>query len=352
MPVEQKPPRTIVDMRADLTAWYRRTARHLPWRAPPDAALRTPAYRVWLSEVMLQQTTVAAVIPYFDRFTARWPTLTELAAADADAVLAAWAGLGYYSRARNLIACAHAVVDRHGGVLPAEPALLRALPGIGDYSAAAIAAIAYGADTVPVDANIERVVARLFAIARPLPAARREIAQAATALFPGSGGNGDFAQALMDLGATVCTARAPACLSCPIAAHCLGRQQGIAPDLPVKAPRAVRPERYGRALWIERRTGSAPAVWLVRRPATGLLGGMRALPGGDWGSQPAPAPAGTRTAGTVRHVFTHFVLHLTIDVADDPARADGEGDWWPLARLDAAGLPTLYRHAARLLHKD
>jgi A/G-specific adenine glycosylase len=338
-------------IRDALTGWYRRAARALPWRSPPDAAQRPDPYRVWLSEVMLQQTTVAAVQPYFARFTAQWPTLADLAAAEPEAVLAAWAGLGYYSRARNLIACARTVAEQHGGAFPADEAALRVLPGVGDYTAAAIAAIAFGRDdAVPVDANIERVVARLFAIAAPLPAGRAAIRAAARALWPARGG-GDFAQALMDLGATICTARNPACTRCPAAPWCEARSLGIAADLPVKAAKKAKPHRHGRALWIERGSGAARAVWLVRRPDRWMLGGMRALPGGEWTDSPPPpadAVAATRFIGTVRHVFTHFSLDLAVDRAGDTTLAVGVGEWWPIDRLDAAGLPTLYRRASEI----
>ncbi len=349
MPVERVLPEVgradLPAMRGALLDWYAGAARALPWRAPPRAAWRTDAYRVWLSEIMLQQTGVAAVAPYFARFVERWPTLRDLAAADAQDVLAAWAGLGYYSRARNLIACAAAVVERHDGIFPRSVEALRALPGIGDYSAAAIAAIAYGTPgAVPVDANIERVVARLFAIATPLPAGRRAIRAAATALWPEDDRGGDFAQALMDLGSRLCTARAADCAACPLARWCAGSQAGIALLLPVKPARRDKPTRRGRVSWIAR----DGAVWLVRRPPGGLLGGMRALPGDAWGDAlPPPAP-GSRAAGALRHVFTHFALDLTVDVIDDAAAAVGEGEWWPVARLDAAGLPTLYRRAAAL----
>lgn len=341
MPVESQ----LAAIRHALADWYRAHARTLPWRAPPGATARPDPYRVWLSEIMLQQTTVAAVAPYFAKFTTCWPTLADLAAADPEDVLAAWAGLGYYSRARNLIACAAAVVRDHGGVFPADEAALRALPGIGDYTAAAIAGIAFGiADAVPVDANIERVVARLFAIYAPLPAGRADIRAAARALWPTDGSGGDFAQAMMDLGSTLCTARAADCGACPLHDHCEGRRQGIALSLPVKPAKKVKPFRQGRATWIIHDNH----VWLVRRPAKGMLGGMRALPGSDWGDSLAPAPANSIDAGQLRHIFTHFALDLKVDVAADISLAVGEGEWWPIDRLDEAGLPTLYRRAAAL----
>ena len=337
---------------ATLIDWYAANARTLPWRAPPGSSARTHAYRVWLSEVMLQQTTVAAVAPYFERFTARWPTLADLAAADDADVLAAWAGLGYYSRARNLIACARAVVRDHGGTFPDSEAALRALPGVGAYTAAAIAAIAFGRVAIPVDANIERVIARLFAIDEPLPAAKRAITDAARSIWPGERQGGDFAQALMDLGATICTARNPDCVQCPLAVDCRAREQGTAAALPVKAAKRAKPHRHGRALWIERVSGGERSVWLVRRPDKGMLGGMRALPGGEWTEVQQASDANARPIGTVRHVFTHFSLDLVVERADAPPAGEQPGEWWPVEKLDEAGLPTLYRRAAELALKE
>lgn len=344
MPVESKSPSAIGEIRSALLRWYADHARTLPWRAPPGANARPDAYRVWLSEVMLQQTTVAAVTPYYQRFTSRWPTLADFAAADPADILAAWAGLGYYSRARNLIACARIVADAHGGIFPSDEAALRHLPGIGDYTAAAIAAIAFGQDAVPVDANVERVVARLFAIDEPLPGARKAICLAARTIWPVDDGTaGDFAQAMMDLGSSICTSRSPACLTCPLAGDCSARLAGLADALPVKPQKKLRPIRHGEAYWIERNGD----VWLVRRPDKGMLGGMRALPGGDW--QPASDSAlPTEAMGTVRHIFTHFELHLTLVRGEPFADAVGEGEWWPISRLDEAGLPTLYRRAAEI----
>jgi A/G-specific adenine glycosylase len=326
-----------------LLNWYGRHARALPWRAPPGSANRPDAYHVWLSEVMLQQTTVAAVRPYFERFTARWPAVSALAAADDADVLAAWAGLGYYSRARNLIAAARVVVSDHDGNFPHDVTMLRALPGVGDYTAAAIAAFAFGADAIPLDANLERVLARLFAVSTPLPGARPALLAHARTLWPQHNG-GDFAQALMDLGARICTARRPLCDQCPIAGPCAARAAGTPEALPVKPAKRARPEKFGTAQWIER----GGSVWLIRRPAKGLLGGMRALPGGVWADAPAVNPRGdAESLGTVRHIFTHFALNLIVR-REDPELAVGEGEWWPLTALDAAGLPTLYRHAVTL----
>ncbi|MGE3692969.1 MAG: A/G-specific adenine glycosylase [Novosphingobium sp.] len=332
-----------------LLDWYDANARVLPWRAPPGAPPPDP-YRVWLSEVMLQQTTTAAVVPYFEAFTRRWPTVEMLATAPDAEVMAAWAGLGYYARARNLLACAREVAAR-GGRFPATETELRALPGLGAYTAAAVAAIAFGERAVVVDANVERVVARLFAIDLPLPAARKAICQKAEAIAPDRR-PGDFAQAMMDLGATICTSRNPRCLLCPLSGTCAARRLGDVDRYPVKPAKKAKPERQGRAWWIER----DGAVWLVRRPAKGMLGGMRALPGDGWsaradGSQAPPLQGHWKPAGSVQHVFTHFALdlHLALYSGGDWASLERqEGEWWPLDRIEEAGLPTLYARAARL----
>ncbi len=324
-----------------LLDWYDRNARDLPWRARPGAPSPDP-YRVWLSEVMLQQTSVAAVKPYFAAFTARWPTVAALAAADEADVMAAWAGLGYYSRARNLVLAARAVAARGGW--PETEAELRALPGLGTYTAAAVAAIAFGRRAVVVDANVERVVARLFAIPAPLPGARKAIRERADAITPDRRA-GDFAQAMMDLGATICTTRDPRCLLCPLSARCEGRRTGDPARFPVKPAKKPKPLRRGRAYWIERANESGGAVWLVRRPGTGMLGGMRALPDDGWSAKGDGNGVEGKPLGLVRHGFTHFDLELSVVRASEP---HGEGEWWPLARLDEAGLPTLFAKAARL----
>ena len=247
----------------DLLAWYDRNARALPWRAPPGAPLADP-YRVWLSEIMLQQTTVATVRPRFAEFVARWGDVASLAAADEGEVMAAWAGLGYYSRARNLIACARTIVTDHGGRFPSEEAALRSLPGIGDYTAAAIAAIAFGRRAVVIDGNIERVVARLFAIETPLPAAKPLIRRHADTITPDRRA-GDFAQALMDLGSGICTPRAPKCLLCPLQRDCRAAALGTPDAFPVKPPKAAKPQRSGTIFWLEK----DDRVLLVRRPPKG-----------------------------------------------------------------------------------
>ena len=334
---------TVSDILLD---WYDRHARDLPWRAPPGTPPPDP-YRVWLSEVMLQQTTVAAVKPYFEAFTRRWPDVAALAAAPEDDVMAAWAGLGYYSRARNLVKCARAVAARGG--FPTTEAELRELPGLGAYTAAAVAAIAFAQRAVVVDANVERVVARLFAIDTPMPAARKPIRVAADAITPARRA-GDFAQAMMDFGSSVCTAREPKCLLCPLAKACKARATGDPARLPVKAPKKPKPLRRGRAFWIEREG----EVWLVRREGKGMLGGMRALPDDGWsaradGTGEAPMPGTWESAGVVRHVFTHAALELSVVVQRNAPAPDAEGEWWPIDRIDDAGLPTLFAKAARLV---
>jgi A/G-specific adenine glycosylase len=333
---------------ARLLCWYDGAARVLPWRIAPGCAEVPDPYRVWLAEVMLQQTTVAAVAGYFARFTERWPTVGDLAAADDADVMAAWAGLGYYARARNLLACARAVVADHGGRFPDSEAGLRALPGVGDYTAAAVAAIAFGRAAVVVDANIERVVARHRLIETPLPGAKRAIRDVLAPLVPGDR-PGDFAQALMDLGATICTPRAPGCERCPIAADCRARGLADVERLPVKPPKKAKPRRHGLAHWIER----DGRIWLVVRPDKGMLGGMRALPGGEWTDAPAvESGAGESGIVSVDHGFTHFDLTLRL-VRRETADAATEGIWWPISDLDAAGLPTLYRKlAVKMLERD
>lgn len=338
---------------SDLLAHYDVHARRLPWRAPPGANAADP-YRVWLSEVMLQQTTVAAVGPYFARFTERWPTVEALAGADDADLMAAWAGLGYYARARNLLACTRAVMRDHDGVFPDTEEGLRALPGVGAYTAAAVAAIAFGRRAVVVDANVERVVARLFAIATPLPAARPAIRAAADGITPDARA-GDFAQAMMDLGATICTSRNPACGICPLRDDCAAMLTADPAAFPVKAAKKARPRRTGHGWWIERADGH---VWLVRRPDKGLLGGMRALPGSEWNDAPdgtPPFPADwTELADPVVHVFTHFSLALRVHhthVGRDQ-NPPGPGEWWPVASIDAAGLPTLFARAAQAVMKE
>jgi A/G-specific adenine glycosylase len=339
-------------MRRALLAWYDRHRRRLPWRALPG---ETPdPYRVWLSEIMLQQTTVAAVGPYFAAFTERWPGVHDLAAARLDDVLTAWAGLGYYARARNMHGCARVVSEKLGGVFPSDEEGLRALPGIGAYTAAAIRAIAFDRPASVVDGNVERVMARLFAVQDELPGVKPRLVALAGTLAPTRAGGrpGDYAQALMDLGATICTPRSPACALCPWSGECDARAAGIAAELPRRAKKKARPVRFGVAFWAERADGT---VLLRRREEKGLLGGMMEFPGTDWRGetwteaqalQHAPARADWQTLpGTVPHTFTHFHLELTVMVAK--VGGDAEGVW---AKPDAFGdhaLPSVMRKVAR-----
>jgi A/G-specific adenine glycosylase len=310
-----------------LLQHYVDKSRVLPWRAPPGRAAPDP-YRVWLSEVMLQQTTVAAVIPRFERFVARWPTLEALAAAkDAD-VLGEWAGLGYYARARNLIACARQVAAMGG--FPPTAAELRKLPGIGAYTSSAIAAIAFGEAAPAVDTNIARVISRYYALPE---ASRAELENHMRDIVVG-GPPADLVQAMMDLGATLCAPAGPRCGACPLQQGCGALATGNPDAFPRRKPKTARPRRFGIAYWIER----DGALWLVRRPSRGLLGGMAALPGDDWSSA---EPLGGK-AVRVRHVFTHFALELALIEGSEPL---GDGWWQPIDTLDRAGLPTLYRRA-------
>lgn len=347
------------DLAADLLAWYDTHARALPWRVPPgsrQAGTRADPYRVWLSEIMLQQTTVQAVKPYFLDFTARWPTVDDLARADEADVMKAWAGLGYYSRARNLKACAETVAREHGSRFPETEEALRALPGIGPYTAAAIAAIAFDLPATVVDGNVERVISRLRAIETPLPAAKADIRAFTAELVPQER-PGDFAQAMMDLGASLCSPRRPACALCPWSAPCAGRAAGIAETLPRKAPKAPKPTRRGMAFVVTRADG---AVLLRRRPPKGLLGGMSEPPVSTWGEDIGtddlalvPAELGAmklrwaRIAGDVRHTFTHFHLELGIWRAEaSAALAIPAGHWWSTTRdLPGEALPTVMRKA-------
>jgi len=332
-----------------LLAWYDRHARNLPWRAPPGAIV--DPYAVWLSEIMLQQTTVAAVGPYFSKFLERWPTVENLAAAPDEEIMRAWAGLGYYSRARNLLACARAIVARGG--FPADEPGLRELPGIGPYTAAAIAAIAFGQRAVVVDGNVERVVARQFAIETPLPQAKPEIRTRADELTPQNRA-GDFAQAMMDLGATICTPRKPACVLCPFNQGCAARKQGDAETYPRRVPKSERPERRGAAFVAIRMDG---AVLVQTRPPKGLLGGMTEFPGTEWSADFDEARAKNvaplaldwrRKSGDVVHVFTHFALKLTVYVGKAPAaRAAPAGARWIAGHMLAdEALPSLMRKVA------
>ena len=334
-----------------LLEWYDRNARAMPWRAPPGR--RADPYHVWLSEVMLQQTTVAAVGPYFRAFVERWPTIRALAAASLDEVLVLWAGLGYYARARNLHKCAKMVAEWRGGAFPEDEAALRALPGIGEYTAAAIASIAFGHRAVVMDGNVERVMARLFAVSDPLPGAKPRLKLLAGRLTPGIR-PGDYAQAVMDLGATVCTPRQAACIVCPWRDDCHGRRLGLVEHLPVKPAKAERPIRRGIAFWTLRRDG---AVLIRRRPDKGLLGGMIEVPSTPWRNDPwelgeatASAPAAAewrRLPGLVRHTFTHFHLELEVVVGHPGAPHLAKGMWCPLDGLAGQALPSVMRKVVR-----
>ncbi len=336
-------------LRAQLLAWYDAGARDLPWRVGPAdhaAGVQADPYRVWLSEVMLQQTTVPHATPYFLKFTARWPTVVDLANEDDGEVMAAWAGLGYYARARNLLACARAVAREHGGVFPDTEEGLRSLPGLGPYTAAAVGAIAFDLPTNVVDGNVERVMARLFAVEQPMPDGKPELKRLAATLVRDER-PGDWAQALMDLGATVCRPKAPLCDRCPIAEHCAGLATGAPESYPRKTKKAALPHRHGVAYVLTR----GDRVALVRRPPKGLLGGMLALPTSEWradrwsdeeAARAAPAPADWQSVGEVEHGFTHFTLTLRL------LRAEGDADdviWSPRHDLDA--LPSVFLKAAR-----
>ena len=326
---------------APLLAWFDRSARTLPWRTEPG--VRRDPYRVWLSEIMLQQTTVPHAAPYFAAFTARWPTVEALAAARDEDVMQAWAGLGYYARARNLLKCAREVAARGG--FPDTEADLRTLPGIGPYTAGAIAALAFGERTPAVDGNAERVFARLLAMKEEWAAAKKRIGALARDIVPADR-PGAFAEALMDLGATVCTPKKPNCAICPLAGRCAARAEGDPERYPLKPEKAARPVRHGTAFVLRNKD----KVWLVRRPPSGLLGGMLALPGSDWTqtkqAADAPLEAGWERLGEVRHVFTHFSLQLDVLAAETRATELPEGFWAPSD--DLTGLPTVFAKAAAL----
>ncbi len=338
---------------AKLLAWYDAHHRELPWRISPRAAAagqRPDPYRIWLSEVMLQQTTVEAVKAYFARFIEQWPTVAALAAADVDDVMKAWAGLGYYSRARNLKKCADLVAAEHADRFPDTEAELRALPGVGAYTAAAVAAIAFNRPAAVVDGNVERVFSRLYAISTPLPAAKVEIKSRVEAMLP-TERPGDFAQATMDLGATICTPKRPKCMLCPVNDDCSALRTGDPEHYPVKAAKVEKPLRQGSAFVAVRNDG---AVLLRKRPPSGLLGGMSEPPTSEWnsrrdgetGTSAAPFEADWRPRGAIRHVFTHFELALSVYRADGVDMAAPEGWWWSSKdEILGEALPTVMKKA-------
>lgn len=325
-----------------LLAWFDRHARVLPWRTP--LGVRRDPYRVWLAEIMLQQTTVPHAAPYFEAFTRRWPAVEDLAAASDDEVMRAWAGLGYYARARNLLKCARDVAARGG--FPKRAAGLRELPGIGPYTAGAIAAIAFDECEAAVDGNVDRVFARLLALKGDWAAEKKRIVVEVTALVPAER-PGDFAEALMDLGATICTPASPNCMICPLTELCLARAEGSPDRYPIKPAKVAKPVRYGHA-WVHMKKGK---VWLVRRPPEGLLGGMLALPSAPWQEGAAvaaipPSHADWQEAGEVRHVFTHFMLRLSVWRAEVSRNPAGAGVWVDPA--GETGLPTVFAKALAL----
>lgn len=340
-----------------LLAWYDRHARELPWRVGPKARkageLPDP-YAVWLSEIMLQQTTVATVGPRYAEFLSRWPDVKAMAAAHLDDILGEWAGLGYYARARNLHKCAVVVAEEHDGVFPDTEERLRALPGIGAYTAAAIAAIAFDRRAIVIDGNIERVVSRLYEIATPLPAAKEEIRERLEDIWPKKR-SGDFAQSLMDLGAAICRPKAPSCLLCPISENCAAQQAGTQETFPVKAAKKAKPNRVGAAFALMNAKGE---VLFERRPEKGLLGGMLGLPGTEWKEslngdvfESAPANAKWQKTGEATHTFTHF--HLTLDVYAGAApkgfRKGADHQW---IKPDEARLPTVMKKAVKAVKND
>jgi len=341
------PPQKCAALVRRLLAWYDANRRRLPWRALPGET--ADPYRVWLSEIMLQQTTVAAVGPYFQNFMKRWPTMKALAAAPVEEVMSAWAGLGYYSRARNLHACAQVVTRDHAGRLPADEDALLELPGIGPYTAAAIAAIAFDKRAAPVDGNIERVLARLFALTDPLPGVKPQLRAIAEALAPDKRA-GDFAQAMMDLGAAICMPKSPACGNCPWTEDCAARAKDVAQSLPAREAKRDRPLRRGAAFVV---LSDADEILLRRRPPKGLLGGMHEPPMSSWEKDFPAAPLAyaplkatfRKLPGLVRHGFTHFELELQVLRAEGvaPTKANGEGEWAPLDELVRFALPSVMR---------
>ncbi len=346
-------PRKACELRGKMLGWYDANARVIPWRAPPGMPAPDP-YHVWLSEIMCQQTTVTAVIPYFLKFTARWPRVFDLASAEKEDVMAAWAGLGYYARARNLLACARIIANERDGIFPDTAAELKKLPGIGDYTATAIAAIAFDGHDAVVDGNIERIAARYFEISDPLPRSKPLLKQAAALLFEGSAARtGDFAQSLMDLGAGICTPRSPKCTICPIAKDCAARKSGTPEKLPARIKDKSKPQRHGYVYWIEDGQGN---VLLERRPESVMMGGMLGLPGSEWVDlDTAPdRPAFINTVNMpvkerVLHSFTHFDLSLQIMRGEVRINNVPENYFWHVINdFDSRSMPTVFRKAWKL----
>ena len=331
-----------------LLDWYDTHARELPWRVSPTAhaaGTQPDPYRIWLSEIMLQQTTVAAVTSYFNRFVGLWPRVQDLAGAEDAAVMGEWAGLGYYARARNLLKCAREITSSHGGTFPDRYDALIDLPGIGPYTAAAISSIAFGRPETVVDGNVERVIARIYAIETPLPAAKPEIKIKAGHLTPKTR-PGDYAQAVMDLGATICTPKSPACGICPWMQGCAARERGDPQTFPHKTPKAAKPVRHGFVYVVQREDGA----WLLEtRPPKGLLGGMLGWPTSEWGEAPADTPPlnaeWISANAEVRHTFTHFHLRLQLRVARVTSAAPLRAAFVPADQFRPSDLPTVMRKA-------
>jgi A/G-specific adenine glycosylase len=349
---DKSPERMVNNFRKKILAWYDAHQRALPWRAPPGR--RADPYHVWLSEIMLQQTTVATVGPYFQKFVSLWPTVHDLAAADREKVMKHWAGLGYYARARNLHKCAGVVANDYNGKFPEEQAALKELPGIGDYTSAAISAIAFGRAANVVDGNIERVMARIFAVEEPLPASKKRLKELAGILSENREDRpGDYAQALMDLGATICTPTSPKCLLCPVNSVCEARARGIEASLPRKEAKKPKPHKTGQVYWI---TNENEEVLLEQRGENVMLGGMNGLPTSEWTVEKQPLsslyPKAKPLNAQVLHSFTHF--DLTLDIYRLPVQKshfspENNHFWMPLSKITEAGLPTLFKKVANLL---